>query len=444
MSVLSMDIEYEDGFEHDPRVHLLINARLGYRNKGDPPHAWKEYAHSFVHRNLDCEIDEDLKRVGYYYNCSTIPLFDLGSLHHDYYLVNLRLPSVYDYDGHQISINSELGKLVDVWMIAIHQNGGFTKIWLSLKTIFFPAILLEMIWMYRRLGMLPRNPTLLEKMLLSLGGTLTLLNMPMEYLTLSFDMPWINLFNDIKQGIFYAALMAFWLVFAGEHLINDDDSIGEQRNGLRAYWKNLSVVMFGCLCLFIFDLCERGVQLNDPFSSIWVTDFQTNLALGFIILAGLSAGIYFLYLCVLIYKVFRTIANKQTTIAAMARIRRIHYEGLIWRFRFLMAATLFTAALTTIGFIIGQVSEGQYKWDENISLEYTSGFMTLVYGLWNIYVMGLLFLYAPSHKQWSNSNEDQDQPANTGEEIEFSVASVGGEASEMSSLTEFIRHQAQD
>merc|ERR1712113_1353755 len=117
-----------------------------------------------------------------------------------------------------------------------------------------------MIWKYRRLGLLPRNPSLLEKMFLSLGG----------YLTLSFDMPWINLFNDIKQGIFYAALMAFWLVFAGEHLINDDDSIGEQRNGLRAYWKNLSVVMFGCLCLFIFDLCERGVQLNDPFSSIWV------------------------------------------------------------------------------------------------------------------------------------------------------------------------------
>ena len=39
-------------------------------------------------------------------------------------------------------------------------------------------------------------------------------------------------------------------------------------------------------------------------------------------------------------------------------------------------ATLITAALTVIGFIIGQVSEGQYKWDEDISLEYTSGFMT--------------------------------------------------------------------
>lgn len=48
------------------------------------------------------------------------------------------------------------------------------------------------------------------------------------------------------------------------------------------------------------------------------------------------------------------------------------------------------------------------------------------------------------HFSFLHSNEDQDQPANTGEEIEFSVASVGGEASEMSSLTEFIRHQAQD
>ena len=47
--------------------------------------------------------------------------------------------------------------------------------------------------------MLPRNPTLLEKMLLALGGTLTLLDLPMEFLTLYFDMPWINLFNDVKQ-----------------------------------------------------------------------------------------------------------------------------------------------------------------------------------------------------------------------------------------------------
>lgn len=91
----------------------------------------------------------------------------------------------------------------------------------------------------------------------------------------------------------------------------------------------------------------------------------------------------------------------------MSRVRRLHYQGIIWRFRFLMLATLITAAMTTIGFILGQVSEGQYKWDENISLEYTSGFMTGVYGMWNIYIIGLLFLYAPSHKNWDN-NEPQE------------------------------------
>ena len=87
---------------------------------------------------------------------------------------------------------------------------------------------------------------------------------------------------------------------------------------------------------------------------------------------------------------------------------------------------------------------GQYKWDEDISLEYTSGFMVFVYTLWNIYIMALIFLYAPSHKQWTNN--DDHEPTNTGEEIEFSVASVAsaGEASEMSSLTDFIRHPAQD
>jgi hypothetical protein len=44
--------------QHDARVHLLIDARLGYRNKGDPPGQWKEYASSFANRNLDCDIDE--------------------------------------------------------------------------------------------------------------------------------------------------------------------------------------------------------------------------------------------------------------------------------------------------------------------------------------------------------------------------------------------------
>ena len=43
-----------------------------------------------------------------------------------------------------------------------------------------------------------------------------------QYATLTFDMPWLPLFNDFKQGLFYAALMIFLAVFVGEHLLNDD------------------------------------------------------------------------------------------------------------------------------------------------------------------------------------------------------------------------------
>lgn len=43
--------------------------------------------------------------------------------------------------------------------------------------------------------------------------------MPLEYLTLAFDMPFMLLLGDIRQGVFYATLLSFWLVFAGEHLM---------------------------------------------------------------------------------------------------------------------------------------------------------------------------------------------------------------------------------
>jgi len=441
IGVLTPDIEYQ-GDDMKERVIVVLDSRLGYRNKGDPDGEWKEYATSFEFRNLDCSIDEDKKIDGYYYNCSMMPLFDLGSLHHDYYLLNIRLPTVYlGSDNKPVHINEDVGKLVDLWLVAINQNGGFTQIWVTLKSIFLPVILVEMIWFWRRVTMLTRPPNLLEKMLLSLGAALTFLNIPLEYATLVWEMPWLNLFNDVKQGVFYANLLVFWLIFAGEHLI------GEHREGepagLVGYWKNLAVVLFGCLCLFVFDMCERGVQLQNPFSSIWVTDLGTNLALGFIILAGISAGLYFLFLCYMIRKVFATISSRTASFQHMSHLRRMHYQGIVWRFKFLMLATVLTAALTVIGFIIGQVAEGAYKWDEELgtTLEYTSGFMTGVYGMWNIYIFGLLFLYAPSHKNWG----DEDN-LSTGEEVEFDVRgpTAASEPSEMSSLTDFIRHQATD
>ena len=303
-----------------------------------------------------------------------------------------------------------------------------------------------MIWFWHRIVQLPRGSTLLERTLLSLGCSLTLLNAPMEYLTLVADVPWLVLVADIKQGLFYASLMVFWLVFTGEHCINETGETGEKA-GLRAYWKSLSLVVLGCTLLLIFDLWERGMQLRSPFNSVWSTEAGTNVALICVVVAGLSAGAFFLYLCYKIYRVFRTLTQKQSAVSAMSSVRRLHYANLLWRFQFVLISTVVTAAVTAIGFILGRVAEGQYRWDDDIEVDASATIMCGVYGLWNCYTAALVFLYAPSHKNWPAKGVNDDTVSQNGEEIEFSVhrgASGDGGASELSSLTEFMRHQATD
>lgn len=50
----------------EPRVPVTIEARLGYRNKGDPEDEWKEYAKSTEIRTMDCSppnVDIDFSYI---------------------------------------------------------------------------------------------------------------------------------------------------------------------------------------------------------------------------------------------------------------------------------------------------------------------------------------------------------------------------------------------
>ncbi|CAL1534428.1 unnamed protein product [Lymnaea stagnalis] len=448
ISVLDINIEYnsENPYPEHQKPELLVEAKLFYRDKEDDESDWKLLAESTERRTLNCVIEKDIRVDGSLYHCELLPFFELGSVHYDYYLINIRLPV------NKKDKTNQFGQLADLSVIAIFQNGGFTKVWFSMKTVFFPMVLAVLVWFWIRVMTQGRATNLTERTIFSLGIILSIMNCPIEWLTLAVNMPFMMLINDIRDGAFYAMLLSFWLIFVGEHmmvsnlansfcLLRFSFKSTVERNRLSAYWKHLTVVILACLALFIFEMCERGRQLVNPFYSIWSSEVGGVAAFGFIITAGIAACLYFIFLCYQVFKVFRNISSKRTSLLHMSTLRRKYYSGLIFRFKFLMVVTLLCAALTVIFFIIGQLSEGQWKWgDVDVSLEYTSAFLTgkCVYGLWNVYVIALLSLYAPSHKKFISDTDDTDTNSRE-EEVQLTQM-----PSESSNITNFISKPATD
>lgn len=115
----------------NPDAWLTFDVRLGYRNDGDPVHTWREIAHSRETRPLSCQLRghdandtvDEASTTTSYYDCEVMPLFTLGNCHHHNYLVNIRIPR-----DPAKNLNSGIGLIRDVWMVEIHQTGGFTMV----------------------------------------------------------------------------------------------------------------------------------------------------------------------------------------------------------------------------------------------------------------------------------------------------------------------------
>ncbi|XP_074545362.1 protein wntless homolog isoform X1 [Halichoeres trimaculatus] len=444
--ILQFDIAFKMYNQIDDGALVTIDVGLAYRDS--TLHEWTEMAHSIEQRKLNCNFTtaKTFENEGRYYECDLLPFMEVGSVAHKYYLLNIRLPV-----NERRKVNVGIGEIRDIRLVGIHQNGGFTKVWFAMKTFLTPSILIIMIWYWRRITLMSRPPVLLEKVILALGISMTFINIPVEWFSVGFNWTWMLLFGDIRQGIFYSMLLSFWIIFCGEHLMTkvktqwSGDASGvflasynldhacnssslldqTERNRFSVYWKQVGPIVFGSFCLFIFDMCERGVQLKNPFYSIWASDVGTELAMAFIIVAGICACLYFLFLCFMVFQVFRNISGKRTSLPAMSKARRLHYEGLIFRFKFLMLVTLTCAAMTVIFFIISQVNEGHWHWGEH-TVQVNSAFFTGIYGMWNLYVFAIMFLYAPSHKRYGDEQSSAqcitgDGGANSGEDIQLTT-----------------------
>ena len=76
--------------------------------------------------------------------------------------------------------------------------------------------------------------------------------MPVEWLTLRFDLKWMLLFVDVRQIVFYSHLFAFWIVFCCEHLASS-----HSQRAIASHWKYVVGMWVACACLLVFKLYER-------------------------------------------------------------------------------------------------------------------------------------------------------------------------------------------
>uniref|UniRef100_A0A673FG96 Protein wntless homolog n=1 Tax=Sinocyclocheilus rhinocerous TaxID=307959 RepID=A0A673FG96_9TELE len=212
--ILQFDIAFKMQNQIEDGSLVTMDVGLAYRDS--TLSEWTEMAHSIEHRKLSCNFTatKTYENEGRYYDCDLLPFMEVGSVAHKYYLLNIRLPV-----NERKKVNMGIGEIKDIRLVSIHQNGGFTKVWFAMKTFLTPSVLIIMIWYWRRITQMTRPPVLLEKIIFALGISMTFINIPVEWFSVGFNWTWMLLFGDIRQGIFYAMLLSFWIIFCGEHLM---------------------------------------------------------------------------------------------------------------------------------------------------------------------------------------------------------------------------------
>ncbi|CAJ0606232.1 unnamed protein product [Cylicocyclus nassatus] len=404
LGLLQVEVEYSDAFKYVDGATLRLEVRLGYRTLKDAADEWHELIATNITRKLECTIPPNKRSDGNMYDCGVLDLFEMGSNNYPFYLLNIRIPiNQTECRFDRNSPNCQIGKITSLRVVTIHQNGGFTLVWLWLKTLLFPAVVATTWWYWNRVEKLARKPLLLEKAIMTLGVSLAILDFPFEWVSLICRVPFMLLLSDIRQGTFYGVLFAFWLIFAGEHLIDDTT-----RNNIASYRFNLFFIIVASSLLLVYDICERGFQLNNPFYSIWSSETGTMIANVSVYIASLCTVVYFAFLLGKIWKVWVTIRSKrEAQLYQNSQNRRLKVEAIIYRFKFLMLLTLVCAALTISSYIMKQYGETQMhsdEPDESLLTHSTSAFFTGTFGMWNIYVLLLLAMYAPSHKVYAGAS----------------------------------------
>ncbi|XP_047123243.1 protein wntless homolog isoform X1 [Hydra vulgaris] len=383
---------------------LEFSAKVGYNDseEGTDIEKWTElYRVENQRRPLKCtfvrlgpQLDGHYRHGDHldgYYTCDDQHLFELGSVAHKHYIVNIIFPAT---QSNMHCLAGQENFFNGVHLTEIHQNGGYTISLFVAKTIMFPFIVAAFLFFHLRIQRENRKRVLLEKAIVVLNISTLVLLLPIDWLTLVADLPFMLLVSDLRQGLFYAALLIFWTLFAGEHIMDQ-----KKRNDIFAYKIEIGCICCGCLSLLIFDLVERGTQLVNPFHTIWKKDIGETIARIFIGVAGAASVFYCLFFMRLLWLVHRNINIMKTALPAMQEHRRFFYENRIYRFRVLLWATLVIVASTVTCFIVDQLNETAWKFEEHSLNDYvlvSSALHFGMFGMWSGYVFAVTIFYSPS------------------------------------------------
>jgi hypothetical protein len=368
MSTLRIDVEDYQA-DVDPAIKEIDGKgrfvfKVGLFGRNSNTEEWKLLKVSNSFRDIVCS--------GLHLSCENVPFFHLHSSYYRHYHINLHA-TVQSKSLRKI-------KLKEVWFSVIHWNVKFSQIFLAVKTVLFPVSLILLVWYGYKIFGKGRQSWLLERLSFALGVALVTLNFPVDWIILVADAPGLTLWNDIRQGFFYTVLACFWLIFVSEHAYEE-----KQSNSLQSYWKFIIPIILTCLTSLIYVLAERGIQISDPFHTVWTTEDTNPFIWAFIALIGCLAAIYGIILIVL---------------GVMAMIRMYHgnfkqkTQG--FRLNFLLGATLITIILTIGGWLTMSVTESGQGSDEPYSLELSSAFPIGTYGLWNLYTFAVMILFSPA------------------------------------------------
>ncbi|XP_045624019.2 protein wntless [Procambarus clarkii] len=374
--VLRLHLLINDGHISRHSNDIVLKSRIGYMDDDDMYNPTL-IAENYQERKLYCNYVRKHTFDGMMYDCSPQVVVVLYSLHHDYYLINIMIP--HHRDDTNEWVNRNFGRVKDAYITFFSQTGWYTKLLVSLQTVFFP-VMSALLWRFRKcVGELERPPTHLECVLALLAVALIVMNCPLEFVTLIADCPWMIVINDIRHNFFYASFMTFFLYLTDKHL---------EPGKLCPHAKkaiNISI-RSGTLAILIVDMIEHLVNAEHPLA---VTFESMHLSMTMLFFCML--GCYLTCITVRTCSAIVAVIKKGPTYAEETQCQEV----------VVLIVTWICFSLSAADFVIKRLHDGMWMWEYSfgqLEIKNTGGFLLGVYCMWNVYTCVLLTIYTPLKK----------------------------------------------